>query len=137
MGVKQHPEYRKKMLWIIQTTGHTQVLGMDPDILKELTGSMSRLYNLRSFKGHGDQRTFQMIGRRQDSTPIIKKRKKVMKKDPDNYRTVSFSSVSVKVMKQNLLKVICKHMKDKVMESRVYQGQITPDLLLCFLERGD
>lgn len=69
--------------------------------------------------------------------PIIKKSKKVMKKDPDNYRTVNFTSVSVKVMKQNLLKVICKHMKDKVMESRVYQGQILPDLLLCFLERGD
>ncbi|KAK4830996.1 LOW QUALITY PROTEIN: hypothetical protein QYF61_014567 [Mycteria americana] len=48
-----------------------------------------------------------------DSTPIIKKNKKVKKKDPDNYRTVSFTSVSVKVMKQNLLKAISKHMKDK------------------------
>lgn len=49
--------------------------------------------------------------------------------------TASFTSVSVKVIKQTLLKAISKHMKDKVMESGVYQGHIVPDLLLCFLEK--
>lgn len=98
--------------------------------MKELTGIIRRLI----FEKTQPPKKISGDWKEANSTPIIKKTKKI-KQDPDNYRTVSFTSVSAKG--QNRLKAISKHMKDKVMESRVYQGQIMLDLLLFFLERGD
>lgn len=114
------------MLGIIQSTGHTQVLGTDPSILKELTGIIARLFFITFEKSRQSEKIPDDC-KEADSTSIIKKSKKVKKKDPDNYRIASFTSVSVKVIKQNILKAISKHMKDRLMESRVYQGQLMPD----------
>lgn len=57
-----------------------------------------------------------------DGTPSIKG-KRVKKEDPGNYRTINFTSASGKAVAQILLTLIFKHMKDKTMGSRVYQGQ--------------
>lgn len=93
--------------------------------MKELTGIIARLFSITFEKSRRSEK-IPDDWKEADSTPIIKKSKKV-KKDPDNYRIASFTSVFVKVIKHNVLKAISKHMKDRVMESRVYQGQIMPD----------
>ena len=64
-----------------------------------------------------------VTGERKTSLPFSKKGRK---KDPGNYRLVSFLTVSGKIMEQNLL---LGHMQDEELRqsAQLHQGQIVPD----------
>lgn len=70
---------------------------MDPTILKELTGIIARLFSI-IFEKSWQSEKVPDDWKEADSTSIKESGK--VKKDPDNYRTFSFTSVSVKVIKQ-------------------------------------
>lgn len=89
--------------------------GMHPRVLKELTDVIAR--QLSSSKGHSNWGKFMLNGK-SHITPIFKDKKEYT----GNYRPVSLTSVSRKVMEQSFLEAICKYMKDKKATESSQQG---------------